>query len=138
MGHWTEAGRRQHTSCDWTHCGRHAPHLVEAVLAAVRDINDRDDLGDEPGVKHVGQVELSLKVGRTGEDDALDVDLVVGDEVLDRVLGDLADVVVPGFHPESRETERRLSTTAVLLGQVNRELVQDLTRVAAERAEELV
>lgn len=111
--------------------------LVETVLSSVRDVDDRDDLGDETTIKHVTEVELGLEVGRSGKDDTLDVDLVVRDEVLDGVLSDLSDVVVSSLHSESRETKGRLSSSSVLLGQVDGELVQDLTRVSAEGSEEL-
>ena len=64
------------------------------------------------------------------------VRLVIGDEMRDGRLGNFAHVVVTLFHSESSETERRLSTTAVLLRQVDRELVQDLARVALKCAEQ--
>ena len=51
-------------------------------------------------------------------------------------LGHLADVVVPLLHPESGETESRLTTAAVLLRKVDGELVQDLAGVALEGSEQ--
>ncbi len=51
-------------------------------------------------------------------------------------LGNFAHVVVTLFHSESSETERRLSTTAVLLWQIDRKLVQNLSRVALKCAEQ--
>lgn len=110
--------------------------LVEAVLAAVADVDDLDDLCDEALVEQVALVELGLEVGATGEDEALDVDLVVRDEVLHGELGHLAHVVVALLHAQTRETQRRLTTAAVLLGQVDRELVDDLARVAGQVAEQ--
>jgi hypothetical protein len=56
--------------------------------------------------------------------------------VLHGVLGDLADVVVTLLHTETGETKRRLSSTSVLLGQVDRELVDDLAGVTGEGTEE--
>ena len=60
--------------------------------------------------------------------------LVIGDEHLRRRLGDFAHVVVPLLEAEAREAQRRLTAAAVLLGQVDRELVQHLARVARQRA----
>lgn len=116
--------------------GRQLNGLVEAVLATVRHVHHLDDLGLEAVVEQVGLVEIVLEVGRTSKDDARDVGLVVGDEVLHRELGHLADVVVALLLTETGETERGLTTTAVLLGEIDRELVDDVTRVAAEGAEE--
>jgi len=48
----------------------------------------------------------------------------------------LAHVVVALLHAQTRETQRGLATTAVLLGQVHSELVQDLARVARQRAKQ--
>ena len=70
------------------------------------------------------------------EHEARKVGPVVRDEVVDGHLRDLAHVVVPLLHAEAREAERRLPAAPVLLRQVDRELVEDLARVAAERAEE--
>ena len=46
----------------------------------------------------------------------------------------LAHVVVPLLHAQARETQRRLTAAAVLLGQVHRELVQDLSITGRQRA----
>ena len=51
-------------------------------------------------------------------------------------FGDLAHVVVALLVTETRETQRGLATTAVLLRQVYGELVDDLAGVARDRAEE--
>jgi hypothetical protein len=52
----------------------------------------------------------------------LDIDLVVGDEVLDGELGDLADVVVALLLAQTGEAQGGLTTAAVLLGQVDGKL----------------
>ncbi|KAI3478310.1 hypothetical protein L1887_59786 [Cichorium endivia] len=110
--------------------------LVEAVLAAVGDVDDLDDLGLQTVVEHVGLAQLGLEVGGTGEDEAGDVALVVGDEVLRGELCDLAHVVVARLLTQTCETEGGLTTAAVLLWQVDRELLEDGAGVAGERAEE--
>lgn len=51
-------------------------------------------------------------------------------------FGDLSNVVVSLLHAQTRETECGLSSSAVLLGQVDGELVQDLAGVALKRAEQ--
>lgn len=62
--------------------------------------------------------------------------LIDRDEELSGELSDLANVVVALLHTQARKAQCRLTTTAVLLGQVDVELVQDLAGVAAQRAEQ--
>lgn len=81
------------------------------VLTSVRDVDDVHDLGDQSRVEEVTQVELRLEVSRTSEDDTLDVDLVIGNEVLNRMLGNLSNVVVPGLHSQTRESKRGLTSS---------------------------
>ncbi len=95
--------------------------LVEAVLASVRYVNDLDDLGLQTVVEEVGLVEVVLEVGGTSENDTSHVDLVGGDEVLYSQFGDLADVVVALLFTETGETQSGLTTTTVLLGEIDRE-----------------
>ncbi len=116
--------------------GRQLDGLVETVLATVRYIHDLDDLGLQTLVEHVGSVEVVLEVGGSGENDAGNVDLVGGDEVLNRQLGNLTDVVVPLFFSETGKTKSRLTTTTVLLGKIDGELVNHVTGVAAEGAKQ--
>ena len=44
-------------------------------------------------------------------------------------LGDFGDVVVALLEAKAREAQRRLPSPAVLLGQLDRDLVEDLARV---------
>jgi hypothetical protein len=71
--------------------------LVETVLAAIRNIHDLDDLGSETLIEQITLSKFRLEVGTTSENKSSDVDLVVCDEMLNGVLSDLADVVVPLF-----------------------------------------
>lgn len=116
--------------------GRELDGLVEAVLATVRHVYHLDDLGGEAVVEHVGRVEVVLEVGRASENESRDVHLIVGDEVLNRQLRHLAHVVVALLFSETGETQRGLTTTTVLLGEIDGELVDNIPRVAAKRAEE--
>ncbi len=111
-------------------------HLVEPVLATVTDIDDLEDLGTQTRIEQVALRQLRLEVGATSKYETGHVNLVVRDVVLDSQLGDLADVVVALLVTETSETERGLTTTAVLLGEVDGELVDDLACVACDRAEE--
>jgi hypothetical protein len=72
-------------------------------------------------VEEVGLVEVVLEVGGTSENDTSHVDLVGGDEVLYSQFGDLADVVVALLFTETGETQSGLTTTTVLLGEIDRE-----------------
>ena len=110
--------------------------LVEAVLTTVRHINDLDNLGLEALVEEIGLVEIILEIGGTSKNDTSNVDLVVGDEVQNSQLGNLADVVVTLFLTETGETQRRLTTTTVLLGKIDAELLNDVSGVSTQRAEQ--
>lgn len=61
--------------------------------------------------------------------------LIVGDEQLGGKLGDLANVVVTLLQTQTSETQGRLTTTTVLLGQIDQELVQHCAGVAAHNTE---
>ena len=111
-------------------------YLVETVLTTVTDVDDLDDLRRQTRVEHVTLAQLSLEIGTTSEDETRDVDLVVRDEVLDGKLGNLADVVVTLLVTKTGETQSRLTTTAVLLRQVDGEFVNDLAGVACNGTEE--
>lgn len=87
-------------------------------------------------VKHIRLAELSFEVSATSEDEAGDVDLIVGDKELDGELGDLANVIVAFLLSKASETQSRLPTTTMLLGEINLHLVDDVARVAGERAKE--
>ncbi len=110
--------------------------LVEAVLTTVGNVDDLDDLDLKPSIEEIGLVQVVLEVGGTGQNDTGNVDLVVGDEVLDGQLGDLADVVVTLLLTKTGETKGRLTTTSVFLWKIDRELVDDISGVSAESTEE--
>ncbi|KAH4126672.1 hypothetical protein HBH47_045340 [Parastagonospora nodorum] len=110
--------------------------LVETVLASVGHIHNLDDLGLQTVVEEVGLVQVVLEIGGTGQNDTGNVDLVGGDEVLDSQFGDLADVVVALLLSQTGETQGGLTTTAVLLGQIDREFVDNFTRVSRQSAKE--
>jgi hypothetical protein len=95
--------------------------LVEAVFASIGNVDNLDDLGLQTVVEQVGLVEVVFEVGGSGENDARDVDLVGGDEVLYGQFGDLADVVVALLLTQTGETQGGLTTTAVLLGKIDGE-----------------
>jgi len=100
--------------------------LIESVLATVTDIDHLDDDFVEAHVEEIGPHELGLEVGRTGQDDTLDVGFApVGDKELCREFRDLANVVVPLFETQTGEPQGGLSTAAVLLGQIDAEFVEN-------------
>lgn len=57
--------------------------------------------------------------------------------MLDGQLGDFSHIVVSLFITQTGETERRLSSSTVLLGEVDSEFVNDFTSVSGEGTEEL-
>mmetsp|Transcript_18612 Transcript_18612/g.70402 ORF Transcript_18612/g.70402 Transcript_18612/m.70402 type:complete len:297 (-) Transcript_18612:283-1173(-) len=108
--------------------------LIEARLAAIADVDRLDHNAGEALVEEVGVVQVVLEVCGTGEHQTAHVGLVVRDEELHGVLGALADVVVALLEAQTCETQRGLTTTAVLLGQVDRELVHDVAHVSLQGA----
>ena len=111
-------------------------YLVEPVLATVTDIDYLDDLRSQTRIEHVTLAQLGLEIGAPSKHETGYVDLVIRDEVLNRQLGDLRDVIVALLVTKTRETQGGLTTTSVLLGEVDSELVDDLARVARYGTEE--
>ena len=112
------------------------PYLIKPVFSSVADVDELEDLALESAVEHVRLRELGFEVGRTGEDQAVDVGFVVGDEKLRGHLRHFAHVIVPLLHPQSGESKGRLTASTVLLGQVDGKLVEDVASVALQRAEQ--
>ena len=110
--------------------------MIEAILAAVRDIDDFDDLGLQAVVKHVRLVEIVFEVCRSCEDQAGDVHFVLGDVVLHGKFGDFAHVVVALLFSQTGESKGGLATSAVLLGKVHGELMDHVSGITAKRSEE--
>lgn len=110
-------------------------HLIESVLSAVRDVDDFDDLGLEALVEKVALAEFGLEIGGTGEDESSDVNLVASDEVLDGEFSDFTHVVVALLVTKTGETKGGLTTTTVLLREIDRELVDDFARVTGQSSE---
>ena len=78
--------------------------LVEAVLAAVADIDDLEHGGLQSGVEQVGLLQVVLEFGGPGQDESLHIRAVVGDETGSGTFSDLTHVVVSSFRSDTRET----------------------------------
>jgi hypothetical protein len=111
--------------------------LVETVLGTVRDVDNLDDLGSQSSIQQITTRQIALEVGTTSQNQPGHVDLVGGDEMLDGQLGDFTDIVVSLFVTQTGETQRGLSSSTVLLGEVDSEFVDDFTGVSGEGTEEL-
>ena len=106
--------------------------LIEPVLTTIGDIDYFDHLGLQAVVEHVGLVEIVLEVCRACEDQTGDVDFILGDVILHGKFGHLAHVVVAFLFPQTGETESGLTTSTVLLGKVDGELMNNISGVATE------
>ena len=73
-------------------------------------------------VEHVGSVQLGFEIGGTGKDKIGTGNFVVFDEALNGSFGDFTDIVVTLLHSQTGKTQRRLTTTTVLLWQIDGEL----------------
>jgi len=111
--------------------------LVEAVLRTVRHIDNLDDLGSQSTVQQITARQITLEIGTSGKYQTGNVDLVGGDEMLDGQLGDLSHVVVSLFVTKTGETQGRLSSSSVLLRQIDSEFVNDISGVASQSTKEL-
>ena len=118
-----------------THAGN-STYLVETVLSSVTDIDNFDDLCQQSRVEQVTSTEIRLQLGTSSKNETGDVDSVVGNEMLNGQLGDFSDVVTTGFLSQTGETQGRLTTTTVLLGEVDGEFVNDFTSVTGQGSEQ--
>ena len=109
--------------------------MIKTVFTSVTDINDFDDFCSQTPVKHVTLTQLGFEVGTSSKNQACHVDLVVGDEMLHCVFGNLSNVVVSLFVSQTRETQRRLSSASVLFWEIDSEFVYDFTSIASENTE---
>lgn len=110
-------------------------HLVEAVLATVTNINNLDDFGNQTLIEHITLTQLRFEIRGTGEDEPSHINFVLSNVMLHCQFGDFADIVMTLFITKTRETQSGLSSTTVLLGQINGELVDDFPGVACDGAE---
>lgn len=106
--------------------------LVETVLSSITDIDDLDNLGEKSGVEQVTSTQVGLELCTTGQHQTSNIDLVVGDEMLDCQLGDFSHIVSPRFLSQTGETQSRLTTSTVLLRKVDGELVNDFSGITGE------
>lgn len=75
-------------------------------------------------------MKIILEFSGTSENYAGHVDSIFSDEKLSAKLSHLCKVVVPFFQTKTSETQSRLTTTTVLLGELHAEFVDHLSRVA--------
>jgi hypothetical protein len=81
--------------------------------------------------------QITLEIGTSGKYQTGNVDLVGGNEMLDGQLGDFSHVVVSLFVTKTGETQGRLSSSSVLLRQVDSEFVDDISGVTSQSTEKL-
>lgn len=112
---------------------RHPRRGPSAQPRTVRDIHDRHDHLLQPQIKHVTLTQLGLEIRTSRQDQPCHVWPVVRDEMLHGNLRHLPHVVMPLLHPQPRKTQGRLPSPPVLLGQIDRKLVQHLSVVPAQR-----
>ena len=109
--------------------------LGESLVETVGDINRRDDQRFQPLVKVVTLLHNELKISATSNDDASDVRPIVRDKVLNGEFAALDNVQMTLFFSETRETNGRLTTTTVLLRQLDWHALNNLLVVSLECGE---
>ena len=80
--------------------------LVEAVLAAVRNVHQLDHFGLQPLVEHVRLTQLRFEVGAARQNEAGDVGFVSRKVQRHRHLRHFSHVVVPLLHSQTSKTQR--------------------------------
>jgi len=110
--------------------------LVETIFTTVGNINKLNDNSLKTRVKEIRTGQDVLELGGTSENNTLDVGPVVSDKASHSSFSTLADVVVPLLETQTCKTKSRLTTTAVLLGEIDGELGDHLTSVTGKSTEE--
>ena len=81
-------------------------------------------------------MKFRFEIGQTRENDAGDIDFVIGDETLHRRFRHFANVIVSFLHSKSSETQRTLTSASVFLRQIDAEFRDHFARVALQCAEQ--
>lgn len=108
--------------------------LVKTVITSIGDIHDLHDGVLNTGIQHIGHVQLVLQLGTTSEDNTGTVHMLVLNEELDAQLSALADVVVTLLQTQTGETQSGLTSTTVLLGQIDEEAVEHIAGASTDRS----
>mmetsp|Transcript_12006 Transcript_12006/g.44647 ORF Transcript_12006/g.44647 Transcript_12006/m.44647 type:complete len:200 (-) Transcript_12006:556-1155(-) len=104
--------------------------LRKPVFAAVRNIHNHQNNRSQPHVEKIALHELVLEIRAPSHNKPVDVRPVVRDEVRGGELGDFPDVVLALLQAQAGETQRGLTTSAVLLRQIHGDFVNNLSVVA--------
>ena len=100
--------------------------LTETLIETVGNINSGNNLLLESEIEMITSLHDEFEIGATSNNDTLDVGHVIGDEVLASKLTALDDVQMTLFFSKTSETHSGLSTSTVLLGQLDGHSVDDL------------
>ena len=114
--------------------GRQLNSLVKTVITSIGDIHNLHNGILNTGIQHIGHVQLVLQLGTTSEDNTRTVHMLVLDEELDAQLSALADVVVTLLQTQTGETQSGLTSTTVLLGQIDKEAVEHIAGASTDRS----
>jgi hypothetical protein len=76
-------------------------------------------------IEKVGLVAVGLELGGTGKYETLDVWFIISNEMVSGKLTNLSYVVVTLFFSDTSETHGRLTTTSVLLWQLDQQTLED-------------
>lgn len=106
--------------------------MIQSIILAVADIKLSQHDVLQTCVEDIRLVAVRLDLRRTSKNQALNIWLVVSDEVLGCQFADLAHVVVALFLSNTRETKGGLTTTTVLFGKLHVHPLQNLLVVALE------
>jgi len=81
-------------------------------------------------VKQVAFRKVILELCAAGKNEASDIGFCISNEEIRHLFGDTTDVIMSFFLAETRETEGRLSSSAVFFGEIDAEFVDYFTGVA--------
>lgn len=110
--------------------------MVESILETILDIVGRHKYSLKTLIEGITLLNNGLEVCTTRHDNTFDIWDIIGDEILRGQLRNLFHVVQSLLFSDSRKSVSGLTTSAVLLGQLDRDFLLDNTDIALEGGEE--
>lgn len=109
--------------------------LIETLLKTVGDIKSGDDDVLKSLIEVITALHNEFEVGATSNNDTFDVRSVICDEILGCKLTALDNIEMTLLFSETSKPHGGLTTTTMLLGQLNRHTLNDFFVVTLEGGE---
>ncbi|KAF1751371.1 hypothetical protein GCK72_017925 [Caenorhabditis remanei] len=110
--------------------------LVETIFTSICNIDSFDHFSLKSLVEHIRLAEFSLEISTTRKDESSNCDFVVFDEHLDGIFSYFTDVIVTLFITKTSKPNSRLSSSSVLLWQVDGKFVKNFPSISLKCSEQ--